>query len=366
MRAITDLSLTDEEQEIRHAVGRFLKDIHPIGHTRALMDDSREYDGDVWKRLVVELGVAGVAVPEARGGQGYGPFAMGVIAEELGRHLVPGPFMPTVALGTLILMACHDEQAADLLARIATGSATTRVALAGPHGSSTISVRQQDDSWHLDGSVGLVPAADPDSTTLVVAELDGGELGVFELQEDPVLERLVSNDLTRAFDRLRLEDAPARRLVAQSQSVARALDSATVILAAESLGAAQASLDMAVDYAKHRVQFGRAIGSFQYVKHLCADLLMKVEGARSTVVHALRTASGTDDVELAIASSLAKRVTDEVAWEVVRQSIQLLGGIGFTWEHDAHLFLRRIMANRQLLGTSTWHGDRLEELLEFA
>ena len=361
MPTLTALALDDAEQEMQREVHRFVSDVLPLARTRAFVDGMTEFDGNAWRRLATELGATGLVVSSARGGMGLGPIAAGLVAQELGRTLAPSPFLPTVAMATYLLAASTDQRAEELTSAVVDDSATIRVGTSGVTDNDTVHAQFDDGAWRLTGTLDLVPTVGGETATLAAVTLPDGTVALFELVPGTYESvDLVNNDLTRPMHRVALEQTSAHRLAAESADLRRAMDIAAILLSAESLGAAEACLEMTVDYATERIQFGQAIGAFQYVKHACADLLMNVEGLRSLVMHALRVAANGPDGEVAQAASMAKRHADSVLWDVSRQAIQLHGGIGFTWEHDCHLYLRRAMGNRQLLGTSAWHGKRLE------
>ncbi len=346
-----NLELTDEQAALRDTTRRFLADKAPISkHVRPLLDDPTGTTEPVWRGLA-DLGTTGLLVPEKYGGAGMTLVEAGLVAEELGAALHPGPWLScAVAVPRALTRLGADSAAAELLTGIAAG---TTIAAVGPVGLDTNSVAatHRDDHAELRGeavlpdaaaaNVLLIFAQDPSGTGLFA--VDSGSPGVSVTPE-------LSVDQTRKQFRVALDDATGRRLAdATPDAVAAALDDMLIATAADALGAARAVMDMAVEYAKTRKQFGHPIGSFQAVQHLCVDMYETVELARSGVIHALWAADHADADERHLSALRAKAFAGRLA-TVGDTAIQVFGGIGYTWEHDAHLYLKRLLSWSALLG----------------
>ena len=364
----TGLSFTAEQEELRRSVRRFLDDTSPMSEVRRLMETEEGYDHGVWRRLA-ELGLQGIHVPEALGGAGLGQVEVAVVMEELGRTLACLPYFGTVGLAVNALLASGDEAAqADLLPRLASGEVTGTLAVLEPSGSWELDAlearaRREGGGWVVDGVKAFVVDGHTADVVLVAARAPGG-LSVFAVEGGAGgVERLPvpQLDQTRKLARLELSAAPARLVGEEGDAdgwLPRALDLAAVALAAEQVGGAQRCLDMSVDYAKSRHQFGRPIGSFQAIKHRCADMLLRVESARAAASYAAWAAAEGSE-ELPAVASLARAYCSEAYSWVAGETIQVHGGIGFTWEHDAHLYFKRAKASELLLGDPARHRELL-------
>ncbi len=368
-----EFDLSEEQRALRATARSFCEQAWPQARVRTLMAAPEPYDRATWQRLGTELGMLGLAVPEELGGSGTGHVEVCLLAEELGRGLAPAPVLGTLALGTAVLRRSGDEQAAkDLLPRVVEGELLLAVAAGDAGGRwlpETSDVRAQctDGCWQLTGAVGRVVDAPQADVLVVLAATDDGA-GLFLVESGAAgldVEPLRPLDQTRPQATVRLAGTPARALGAPGDGrrvLREASDLATVVLAAEAVGGMQRVLDLTVDYAKTRLQFGRVIGSFQGVKHRCADMLVSVEHARSAAYHAAWALDqGTDDA--ALAASLAHVVCAQAYVEVVDAAIQVHGGIGFTWEHPLHLYAKRAVSGAALLGGRAFHVDRLATLV---
>jgi alkylation response protein AidB-like acyl-CoA dehydrogenase len=364
----TGLAFTAEQEELRRSVRRFLDDTSPMGEVRRLMDTEEGCDPAVWRRMA-DLGLQGIHVPEALGGAGLGQVELSVVLEELGRTLACPPYFSTVGLAVNALLTSGDEAAQrDLLPRLAAGEATATLAVLEPAGTWDLDAlgtraRRDGAGWVVDGVKAFVVDGHTADVVLVAARAPGG-LSVFAVEGGaPGLERLPvpQLDQTRKLARLELSSTPAR-LVGEEGSAGgwlpRALDLAAVALASEQVGGAQRCLELSVDYAKSRHQFGRPIGSFQAIKHRCADMLLRVESARAAAYYAA-WAAAEDAEELPAVASLARAYCSEAYSWVAGETIQVHGGIGFTWEHDAHLYFKRAKASELLLGDPAHHRELL-------
>lgn len=344
-----NLELTDEQVALRDTARSFLAEKAPIaGHVRAMLDDPTGTTDAVWRGLA-DLGATGLLVPEGCGGAGMTMVEAGVVAEELGAALHPGPWLSTaVAAPRALTRLGASDSAAELLTGIADGSA---IAAVGPLEAGAVSAAERDGHAVLRGDAAIADAAAAD-VLLVFAE-DGRGAGVFAVQTDAPgvsVTREGGIDQTRKRFRVAFDDAPARRMAAASPGdVAAVVDDVLIATAADALGAARAVMDLAVEYAKVRQQFGHAIGSFQAIQHLCVDMYETVELARSGVIHALWATDNADPDERHLAALRAKAFAGRLA-TVGDTAIQVFGGIGYTWEHDAHLYLKRLLSWSELLG----------------
>ena len=313
------LGVSAEQEELRASVRRFLADRAPLSRVRELMEGG-ETDWAVWEQAGSQLGLQGLAIPEAYGGAGFSFAEQAIVLEEFGAALYGGPYLASAVLAATALLASPDEGARrELLPPIASGRTVATLAFTEDGGSwdpgaIRLSAVKDGAAWRLDGHKSFV--------------LDGGTARlVGELGEGAAI-------------------------------MDRTLDIAAIALAAEQLGGAQRALDMAVEYAKIRHQFGRPIGSFQAIKHRCADLLLEVESLRAAVTYAA-AAVAEDSPEVPVLASLVKALGSEVYFHVAAENIQIHGGIGFTWEHDAHLFFKRAKASELFLGDVAYHRERL-------
>jgi alkylation response protein AidB-like acyl-CoA dehydrogenase len=351
-----NLELTDEQVALRDTTRRFLAERAPIsGHVRQLLDDPTGTTEAVWRGLA-DLGTTGLLVPEDHGGAGMTMVEAGVVAEELGAALHPGPWLSTaVAAARALGRLGADGSAAKLLAGIADGTTIATVGFLDVENATLAAGRQGGDTV-LRGEIAAVPDAAAADVLLVLAD-DGEDsegTGLFAVRSDSsgvsvAPERGI--DQTRKQFRVTLDAAPAQRLAAASpDDVAGVVDDVMIAGAADALGAARAVMDLAVEYAKTRKQFGQVIGSFQAVQHLCVDMYETVELARSGVIHALWAADAEVPAEERhLAALRAKAFSGRLA-TVGDVAIQVFGGIGYTWEHDAHLYLKRLLSWSGLLG----------------
>jgi alkylation response protein AidB-like acyl-CoA dehydrogenase len=321
--------LTDEQQTIQRTVEEILADRVTGERLRARLDDGRP-DVALWDELRA-LGFAGLTVPEAHGGQGLGLLELGLVCEALGAALAPVPLLANAATGLLVHATGDEHQRAALLPAIADGGAPASFAV----------LRDGVDPLAID--------ADGDGPLVVVAD---GRAWIAGPATD--IEPVQTIDLLRRYRRVRAGEGG----VALPGDPGAAVDAIEILLAAELTGVAQRALDLAVAYAKEREQFGRKIGSFQGVSHRCATMLLDVETARSTWRYACWVAGNQPD-QLALATSTAKAAAVTAACNATAGSLQVLGGIGFTWEHDVHLLLRRARVGAQVLGSASEHRRRI-------
>jgi len=354
---VSAFEFTDDHAALRQTVRAFAEQAYPEAEVRRLMAAPSTLERPVWERMARELGLQGLLVPEELGGAGAGPVELAIVLEEFGRRLVPAPFLST-ALATLALLEGDRAVTAEHLAGIADGSVVATVALAEDDGGwDADGVRcraEASDRWRLTGAKSFVPDG-LDADLLVVAARTPGGVGLFAVDAGaPGVTRTALEvfDRTRSLARVGLDGVEATPLSAQDgeRVFTRWLDAARIAVAAEQTGSAQAALDMAVGYAKERVQFGRAIGSFQAVKHLCADAFVDVESARSAAYYGA-WAVAEDSPEVPTVAPLAKAFTSDTFSATARMSMQVHGGISFTYEFAAHLYLRRATSGAQLWGS---------------
>jgi alkylation response protein AidB-like acyl-CoA dehydrogenase len=363
-------AFSEEQEELRATVRRFLRDKSPEAEVRRLMDTPDGFEPSVWAQMA-QLGLQGLIIPEEFGGSGHTYVELMVVLEEMGRALLCAPYFASVALAANLLLASGDNTAKkDFLPGLADGSATATVALAEASGRwdedcVTLPAQRSAGTWTLTGEKLYVLDGHTAGLVLVAARTAAG-VSVFAVEQGaPGLgaAALPTMDQTRKLARLTFESTPARLIGGDGAgwaTVATMLDLAAVALAAEQVGGAQKVLEMAVDYAKARVQFGRAIGSFQAVKHKCADMLLEVELAKSAAYYAgWAAAEGSD--ELPTVASLAKSYCSEAYFHAAAENIQIHGGIGFTWEHPAHLYFKRAKSSEVLFGDPSYHRELLAQ-----
>jgi alkylation response protein AidB-like acyl-CoA dehydrogenase len=362
----------EDQRELRGTVRRFLERCSAEAEVRRLMATERGYDRAVWERMATELGLHGLAIPQEYGGAGFSFTELGIVLEEMGRALLCAPFFASVVLAAELLKAIDDEQARkDYLPGIASGDTIATVALTEDDGEwapSSVTARAVRDggTWRLTGTKTYVPDGLSAGLILVVARTQDG-IGVFAVEgtADGLNRRaLPTMDQTRKQAHLRLAATRARLLGDPADgwaAVGRMLQVAAVGLAAEQAGGAQRALEMAVEYAKLREQFGRPIGSFQAIKHKCASMLVTVESMKSAAYYGLWTVSSGDG-ELPLVASVAKAFCSDGYPMVASENIQIHGGIGFTWEHPAHLYLKRARSSRVLLGGPDFHREIVARL----
>ena len=362
---ILDADRASELQDLRAAVREVCTDAGGPAAVRQLAPDGPGYDPQLWEVLGRQVGLAALGLPESVDGVG-GLAELTTVCEELGRALLPVPFLTSTVLAGQVLAAVGPA-AAEALSRVAGGevAALGVTGAAGVWDPAAVELRADPAAGTVDGVLPVVPlGAGADLYVVAARSEDGVDLFVVDAGSGVAAVTVDSLDLSRPSAVVTFTDAPAARLTTGGSAdavVPPALDVAAVALAAEQLGGAEACLELTVGYIKDRRQFGRPIGSFQAVKHACADLLVQVETCRSAVVRAL-DAEGSPDA-LAEAASVAQAWCSEAYRSVTAETVQLHGGIGFTWEHDAHLYFRRARADAVLLGGAAHHRERLAQLL---
>jgi alkylation response protein AidB-like acyl-CoA dehydrogenase len=344
-------ALSDEQAMIAETAGQFFAEQATSERTRAAMVLAPGYDEALWNAFTAELGLGGLLLPEDQGGVGLGRVEFALVAEAAGRHVAALPLLASLGLAApAILKGGSDAQRSAWLPALGAGEVIGTLV----EGDFTLS------DGRLSGTASYVPHGAAAGLFVVAA----GE-GLYLLPRDTVgvtVMPLVTMDQTRPYARLVLDNALAEPLPDPAAGRDAAHLTGWIALAADALGGAQACLDRTVAYAKERVQFGRAIGSFQAIKHRLADMMVEIEQARSAVWWAACAADeGADDALLAAHS--AKAFACDAYSMCAGNMIQLHGGIGFTWEHDAHLYFKRARANASLLGSPDWHREQVAALI---
>jgi len=367
-----DFSFTDEHEELRATIRGFLEERSDEEAVRAAMSSERGFDDGVWKQMAEELGLAGLVIDEEHGGAGFSYVELLVAMEEMGRALLCSPFLGTSVLSANALILGADASAQkELLPGIASGEKIVSLAWAEPNGRWDLAgiemqAEARSGAFALSGSKAWVLDGHAADQLLVAARNEAG-LSLFLVEGDaPGLsrERLPSLDLTRGLARVELNGTPATLLSAgdASDALTRSLALTVAALSAEQVGGAQKCLEMSVDYASTRLQFGRPIGSYQAIKHKCADMLVEVEFAKSAAYSAcFAAAEGADD--FLESAALAKSYVSEAYFHAAAETIQIHGGMGFTWEHPAHLYFKRAKASELLFGDAAHHREVLAQLV---
>jgi alkylation response protein AidB-like acyl-CoA dehydrogenase len=358
--------LTDEQQAIKEAARGFLAKNYKSERIRELADSELGFDDSDWQEMA-GLGWTGLALPEEWGGQGLGIVDLAVLFEELGYALAPTPLLSVTAAGLALATYGSDEQKERWLRPLAAGEMRGTPALydagwSGVIGQFEMEARADGDGVVLDGEKVLVmDAAAADFFLVATAD---GRRHIVEREADGVaVNRETSVDPTRRLYSVRLDGVRVEgegTLPGVGEDYYPVFHRVCVALAAELTGVAQCALEMAVEYAKERQQFGRSIGSYQAVSHRCAQMLLETENARSATLYAAWTADAEPE-SLPLAASMAKAYASDAGMRVADASIQVHGGIGFTWEHDLHFFLKRATSDAALFGDPKWHREQVAE-----
>ncbi|MGA8746295.1 MAG: acyl-CoA dehydrogenase family protein [Solirubrobacterales bacterium] len=358
--------LTDEQQAIKSTARDFLAARYRSERIRELAASENGFDPADWAEMS-ELGWPGLALPEEWGGQGLGIVDLAVLFEEMGYALAPSPLLSNTAAGLMLSLCGSDEQRETWLRPLAAGEKRGTPALwdggspATP-GNFTMEAKAEGDGVVLDGEKVLVMDA-ASADFFLVATADGRRHLVDRSAEGVTVTPEPSIDLTRRLYSVRFDGvrvSAAEGLPAEGSDYFPVFFRLCVALAAESTGIAQRTMEMAVEYAKDRQQFGRPIGAYQAVSHRCAQMLLETENSRSSVYGAAWAADAEPE-SLARAASIAKAYASDTGWRVPDASIQVHGGIGFTWEHDLHFFLKRGRANAAMFGDARWHRERVAD-----
>jgi len=369
---VPDLLYGEAEKELRGAVRALLDDRSGWREVLARTESADTYDTGVWRVMAADIGCSGLLIPERSGGAGASYREAAVVAEETGRAVAPVPFLGSAVVATVALLSAGDDE---LLAALAAGAATAALAVpfgqfpgARPEPTVRVGPPQAGDSagHRLAGTVMGVADALPADVLLVPA--DGVPYGLYAVRpadEGMSVTPVVSLDMTRQLADVSLDGVPARRIAAgetAQRAIAAALSAGAAMLASEQLGTAERCLEMTVSYLKERHQFGRPVGSFQALKHRVADLWVAVAQARAAARYAAAClADGDPDADIAVA--LAKAACSDAATAAAHECVQLHGGIGFTWEHPAHLYLKRAKSASIGFGTADRHRQALAALV---
>lgn len=340
-------SFSEEQAMIAETVRSFFADQATSERTRAAMESAHGHDAELWRAASQEMGLVGLALPEAHGGSGLGQVESAIVAEAAGYRVAALPLLASALAAQALLAGGTDEQRERWLPRLASGEAIGSFAQGG-----------RIDGGRLHGRIDHVPhgaVAD-----LFVIAADGGV--ALLSRGAAVVTPCTTMDQTRPYARIEAGGVEAELLGDGPAAIEAATRAGWVAIAADALGGAQACLDRTVDYAKERVQFGRTIGSFQAIKHRLADMMVEIEQARSAVYWAA-CAADEDAPDALMAAHCAKALAADTYRFCAGNMIQLHGGIGFTWEHDAHLYFKRAQSDATLLGTPDWHRERIAMLV---
>jgi alkylation response protein AidB-like acyl-CoA dehydrogenase len=360
-----DFDFSDDQKALREAVRDALTGLVPASELLAMAGEGGRMPDALWGRIA-ELGWPGLLIPEEHGGLSLGLVDMTVVCEEMGRIPLPGPYFSSAVFATLATLRLGAD---DLLPDLAAGEkrgavAVEEMAVAGdPLASVRTRASRSGDGWTLEGLKPTVVDGATADWVIVVAQDDAG-LAAF-LVEGTEIEAVPGLDPTRQLGRLQLAAAPARRLGPegdQTTLLRRVLDDAAVMLCAELIGASEAAFELAAEYSKARVQFGRPIGTFQAVKHIAAEMLQELTLAR-VITHYAAWCSDVDDADRELSASMAKSFAPEAAIAVTSNSIQIHGAVGFTWECPAHFYYKRAKASDLMLGKQGWQRDRVADLI---
>ena len=357
-----DLLYTDTEEALRDSVRHLFADRCPIESVVRAYDPAPQDFSDIWQTLAAALGVAGLLVPESLGGAGAGAREAAVVMEEIGRAVAPVPFLSSAVLATVALLGAGDTETVSALAQGELTGALV-VPLSTAPGDPVVGV-----SVGADGLTGLVSsvagASQADVLVVPVAGPDGLELHTVSRTAAGVeVSPLLALDMTRPLANVGCSAAASSRVGPADSAVAEALLAGAALLASEQLGVAQWCFDTTLAYAKQRKQFGRAIGSYQAIKHRLADLWFEV-GAATAVARYAADACARGDEDASIAAAIAQAYCSGIAVHAAEECVQLHGGIGMTWEYPAHLYLKRAKSDQLAFGTAYRHRARLAELVE--
>lgn len=382
-----EFAFTEEQEMIRDTTAAFLAEVSGSAAVRRAMDTEQGYEPELWNRICSEMYWQAIHVPEAYGGMGLGYVELVAMMEQMGRSLLCAPFFSTVCLaGNALRVAGSESQQAHWLAQLCEGALTATLAFNGGSDrwdaeSITATWRHEGDGYVLNGDYRYVIDGHTADLLIVAARAEGttGADGV-SLFLLPAATGGVSRQWLPTMDQARKQAAVQLKNVSLTadavmgepgqawRSLSTVIDLAAIALAAEQVGGCQQLLDMTVAYTSERVQFNRTIASYQAVKHKAADMMLKVEVARSAIYYAACVAQealegGPLAVELSEAASVAKSYCSDAYFAVAGDALQLFGGVGFTWEYDVHLYLKRAKSSEHLLGNGVFHRERLARML---
>ena len=377
-----DIRLNDEQLEISRQARRFFENETPATYLEEMFDDERGFTDQVWAKMV-EMGWTAMCLPEEYGGLGLDFIDLAVVLEEMGRAALPGPFFSTVLLAAdAILEAGNDDQKSKYLPAIASGELMATLAVAEPEAGARIDyimmeAQPQGDGFVLNGTKLFVPDAGVAGLIVAAARTSPGagpEDGVTLFLVDPkvgglTISALPIMDGTRKMSALEFKNVTLPQAAVLGEvgrgwgPLSRVLDRAVTGLAAENVGSAQKAMELATEYAKVRVQFDQPIGSFQAIKHRCAEMFQEVESARSLMYWAAWAQDHGEGDEAALSAAAVKSYTSEVNRNVTAGAVQVLGGTGFTWEHPVHFYLKRAKTNELLWGDPAYYRERAARLI---
>jgi alkylation response protein AidB-like acyl-CoA dehydrogenase len=364
-----DFGFSEEQEMLRESARGLLEKECPSTAVRRLIGDERGYDAELWRKMA-GLGWTGLIVPEAYGGANLSYVDLVLVLEEMGRVLLPSPFIWTAMVAEALIRAGSEEQKRSLLPKIAAGELIATVAWLEPAGlwgadGVTMAARKRGKGFTLDGVKLFVNDADLADCLLVAARTGGKGITLFAIERGRAgiaIAPLKTMDSTRRlsevkFSKVKASAADVVGAVGEGwQTLSEIVDRGKVMIAAEMMGGAQKVLDMSVEYAKVRVQFGRPIGSFQAVQHKCANMMIDVEGAKSAVYYAAWAVSN-GVAEAPLAAALAKAAASDAYRRVAADGIQVHGGIGFTWDHDMHLYFKRAKSSEVTFGDASYNRE---------
>ena len=356
--------MTEEREALKSAVADYLDSTFPIDKVHRIANGKESVPADEWTKAAAGLGLAGLAIPEEFGGQGASLGELGAVLQEFGRTMAPLPMLSSAALGTVPFLVSTDAAAKKpFLEALAAGTATAALALSEganqwPSVAQGTKATKTGDSWTVSGKKTFVLDNGGATFYVVTASTPEG-VGIFVVNaSDVTREALNTLDLTREQGSITMNNAPATALALNAAAQVKQIeDLAVTLISSEQIGGADAILKMMVDYAKIRAQFGRIIGSFQAIKHMCANTLVDVEQARGAAEDAADKAAEGED--LTLAASLAKVACSQAFNDATLTNIRVHGGIGYTWEHPAHLYFRRARSSAALFGTPEQHREAL-------
>ncbi len=353
--------LSESQEILKDNARKFFAGECPINQVRKLAETGSAYDADLWSKMAAQ-GFTGIIFPEQYGGMGMSVVDLILLMEEAGRALVPGPFFATVALAATVIDAvATDAQKKKYLAPICSGEARSTLAEieAGAGWGTRSGEKMAAVNGRLTGEKLFVP--DAAAADFLVVTAGGGVFAVPRNAPGVSVTPMPAMDLTRSVYAVRFDNTPAEKL-GEANEMERATNVATAALVADMVGGMQRILDMSVEYAKTRKQYGKAIGAFQAVQHQCADMYLETESSRSAAYYAA-WALDHDPAQAATAVSIAKMYASDACRTVGNRGVQIHGGMGFTWENDLHLYYRRAKASETMLGDATFHRERIARLV---
>ncbi|MBA3028052.1 MAG: acyl-CoA dehydrogenase [Desulfobacteraceae bacterium] len=379
-----DLRFSKDQEQIQKEARLFLKKECPMEYVREMFEDEKGFTDKIWNKMA-ELGWMGIHIPEEYGGIGLSLLDLCLVVEEMGRALVPGPYFSTVVLAAeLLIEAGSQNQKQEHLTRIASGEERGTLALMEPDGGADpgfvqMSAKQDGDGYILNGTKLFVPDAQTSDFIICTARTTAGNnpaqgITLFLLDAKTAgltITPLKTMDGTRKQSEVLCKDVKVSpdSIVGEINNgwapLQRVLSRASVCLCAENTGAAQKSMEVAVDYAKERHQFGVPIGAFQAIKHKCADMLPGVEGSRGLLYYAAWAMEEEDSTTASMAAAAAKTFSANALRDISTDTIQVLGGVGFTWEYDAHFYMKRAKANQVMLGDNAYYWEEISKMLGY-